>query len=407
MARNVPQSLISAAPIGYFTGMESAPSDIASELRAFAALPESARFTELLAVARECLKSVATGRQADWADQARVDAAAESHKVQRSEADTPFGNVLSVLARGPEDAAERSLARALAAHAFATEDLGNVDSVASDLLWLSANTPFDATLLLPRAFGDRLSDILVAIADRAKRLDDRGAHGRAEALAACACLASLPEASVHARKLISDLRDPSLVRLLSVHNQASVAGAELLQGELRSAPRGTVLTAVLGLTGILALRHAVSLLLRLALGLRRPCEVTFSQASIQIKSRLVVLGRTVREDEHVILRSALVRAAREVRYPRVGLYAGLAALALGTWCGVSLFVDGARAASPSLLLWGVLLVLVGVGVEFVLSSLWPNHKGECQLAFTPKAGSMLYVTGVDRELADKALSRLR
>jgi len=392
--------------------MESAPSDIASELRAFAALSDAARFADLVTVTRECLKTVATARQIDWTDQSRVDTAAASVNLDKADANTPFGNVLAVLARGPEDAAERSLARALAAHALSAEAnsaeaTSDLERVASDLLWLSANSPFDATLLLPRAFAERLQDILSAIADRARRLDDRGAHGRAEALAACVCLASLPEASPLARKLLADLRDPSLIRLLAVHNQASAAGAELLQGELRSGPRGPLLTALLGLTGILALRHAISLVLRLALGLRRPCEVTFSQASIQVKSRLVVLGRTLREDEQVILRSALVRAAREVRYPRVGLYAGIAALAVGTWCGVSLFVDGARSASPSLLLWGVLLVVLGVAAEFVLSSLWPNHKGECQLAFTPKTGRVLYIAGVDRERADQALSRLR
>ena len=81
-----------------------------------------------------------------------------------------------------------------------------------------------------------------------------------------------------------------------------------------------------------------------------------------------MLGRLLREHSTVIPREGLVRVTRDVRYPSLAMYAGLIALAIGSYLGVGLVVDGVRAASPSMLGTGLFIALLGLGLDFVLSS---------------------------------------
>jgi hypothetical protein len=55
---------------------------------------------------------------------------------------------------------------------------------------------------------------------------------------------------------------------------------------------------------------------------------------VTFKSHTEILGRVLRERE-VIPVESILRAAREVRYPRLGLYAGLLSLAVGSFFGVA------------------------------------------------------------------------
>jgi hypothetical protein len=118
-----------------------------------------------------------------------------------------------------------------------------------------------------------------------------------------------------------------------------------------------------------------------------------------------MLGRTLREKEHVIVRAGLVRVVREVRYPRLAFYAGLLALAFGSYIGVRAFVDGVRSASPSLLLIGLVIVLIGIAADFVLGTLVPGSRGKVRLAFVPRSGPTVCVGNVDAKRADDAITR--
>ena len=124
-----------------------------------------------------------------------------------------------------------------------------------------------------------------------------------------------------------------------------------------------------------------------------------------MKSRTELLGRILREREHVIVRSGLVRVVREVRYPRAAFYAGLLALALGSYVGVRAFSDGVRAASPSLLLTGLVIVILGIAVDFVLGSVIPGNRGRVSISFVPRSGATLCLADVDAARADDALKR--
>jgi hypothetical protein len=165
------------------------------------------------------------------------------------------------------------------------------------------------------------------------------------------------------------------------------------------------MTAFLAVTGLLFVMHALRLVARFALTYRTPTQVSLTDAGVRVKTRTEMLGRTLREREHVIVRTGLVRIVREVRYPRAGFYAGLLALAVGSYIGVRAFVDGVRAASPSLLLTGLVVVVIGIAIDFVLGSLLPGVQGRVRIAFVPRTGKVLCVADIDATRADDALAR--
>lgn len=204
--------------------------------------------------------------------------------------------------------------------------------------------------------------------------------------------------------------DPGLAaRLLQPGEKPATPAATLspVVGELTPAPRGPVATGLLAFTGILFVAHAGRLLGRWVLAYRRPAEMTLSEdGGVRVHWRTELLGRTLRDRSVVVPRAGLARATRDVRYPSLALYAGLLALAVGSWVGVAAFVDGVRAASPSLLAWGLAIVALGLGIDFGLSSLAPGARGRCRLLVVPRDGSRLCIGDVDTARADAVLARL-
>jgi len=171
--------------------------------------------------------------------------------------------------------------------------------------------------------------------------------------------------------------------------------------------KSTVATTALALTGLLFALSVARLVGRFALSYRRPAEVVVTPGGVKVSSKTLLLGRTIREEEFHITHASLRRATREVRYPRAGLYAGLFALAVGSYLGLSLFVDGVRAASPSLLLTGLLFVAAGIGLDFALGSVLSGARGRCRVQFLPSTGKGVCVVDVDPKRADEALALLR
>src|SRR5258706_4010952 len=158
-------------------------------------------------------------------------------------------------------------------------------------------------------------------------------------------------------------------------------------GDLSPPPRGPWLTAVLALTGLLLAIELGWLIARYILVLKRPTEVLLTPTGLEVRGKTLMVGKLLREHTTVIPREGLVRVTREVRYPRLPMYAGLIALALGSYVGVGLVVDGVRAASPSMLGTGLLIALIGLGLDFVLSSLVPGLAGKSRVVVVPRRGA--------------------
>jgi hypothetical protein len=375
------------------------------ELEAFDALAKHPRLDALAgALSDEARALVGSRRWYAWPEplKARVDTLA----LTDEEATTPFGDLRAVLRRGPENEAETALLRALTAHALASkppEDAEAEARAAADLMWLGANTPLVALSLVDRALGEELADaIWSAIAARIRKVDGSSVT-RAEALVGAAALAS--STAPLARKLAARLRREvadDWVKLALGRDEGAV-----LDGELGVPPRSMFATTLLAITGLLFVASAARLFGRLALAVRKPTTVRVAASGIEIDTRTEMLGRVLRERRIRIDRGSLVRAAREVRYPRLAFYAGLFALAIGSYFGVSLLLDGTRAASPSLLALGLFVIALGIAIDFVLSGLSSGIRGKCRLVFVPRRGAGIAIEGLDAGPADRALETLR
>ncbi|MCL2450625.1 MAG: hypothetical protein FWD17_16885, partial [Polyangiaceae bacterium] len=341
-----------------------------TELRAFEALSLHQRIGDFATLAHEAMQAALATRSADGSakEGARAEALArraETIRLAHDEAVTPFGNVLDVIARRPQTDDERALARALAAHAVASRPPTGRDAedrTATELLWLALHTPFDATGLLDRALPDGASSMWDAFADRLRRIDNGSppALERSEAFLAAIALASSrsPAAAKLASALAAELRDDKIAYILSL---GASGDDDRLVGEIVARPRGSVATALLGLTGVSLVLHLFRLVGRVAFAYRTPAEIALlGDGGVRVRWRVELLGRTLRDRDLVVPRHGLADATREVRYPSAALYAALVALVVGTYVGVSAFADGLRAASPSLLVTGIALIALGL-----------------------------------------------
>jgi len=381
----------------------------AIEARAFEAVSRHARFADLVSLTRGVATRAAAARALVWTPLAEAAPDTERGSLTEDDAKTDFGNVWTTLEHGPNTNEERALLRALWAHALAesrTLSAEEEDELVARVVWLAAFTPFDATLLLDRALGDAAEPFWHVLGERLRRLDagEIESLGRAEALAAAVALrsSSSSAAAKEIARLAPRLSDPALAMLLHPED----ASPSELRGELVTAPRNPAITVALAVTGILFVSSIVRLAAKLALGYRRPADVTLTAGSVRIRSRTLILGRSIRERDVVLARPGLARAIREVRYPRAAFYAGLFFLAVGSLFGVRTFIDGVRAASPSLLFYGVAIVAAGIGLDFILATVGRQQPGKCGVVFVNRDGSAVSVRGVDAGEADRALGQL-
>jgi hypothetical protein len=380
------------------------------DVSAYEALSEHARLDDLAAAAHGFMEGADRARRAE-AGLERAAQIASERGLSRDDAATPFGNAFDVLTRGPEDDAQRALARALAAHALRAhlpQGRDAEDREAAALLWLATHTDFDATGLLDVALGDGATTIWDAIAERIRRIDggQAPALGRGEALVAAIALSRsrATAAAKLAASLASEIRDEKTAYVLG---DADASALDPIPGELAPRPRGPVAVVVLGVTGISLAVQALRLFARLAFGFRKPAHLGLSpDGGLRVRWRTEILGRTLREGDVLVPRAGLASATRDVRYPSLALYAGLVALALGTYVGVWALVDGARAGSPSLLATGIAIVALGLVLDFALSTLVPGARNRCRIVITPRGGAPLCVGELDVAAADALLERL-
>jgi hypothetical protein len=231
--------------------------------------------------------------------------------------------------------------------------------------------------------------------------------GSTEALVAAAALrrSQNPDAQQLRFQAAELVNDRALLALLAP--TPDEIGGELW-GEVQPAPRGPVLTAVLALTLLLFVIQVLRLIARYAFAYRRPAALRLGPQGLELSQRIELMGRVVRDRSTMVPLSNLARVTREVKYARAGLYVGLVALTIGTYFGTGYFVDGVRqpGGSGELLGLGALFVVVGLLVDFMLSSGNEALRGSCRVVVVPRRGPVLCVGGIDPLRADALLVAL-
>ncbi|APR77335.1 Hypothetical protein A7982_02682 [Minicystis rosea] len=343
---------------------------------------------------------------------------AERAGITAEDAETPYGNVLRALERGGAESAgsaTRTLLAALLARGVALSPPQGESAearVAEALLWLSTNTSIDALAAVDEALAGKAAGLWRAVATLVRRIDDGGAPllGRAGAVIGASALRESTSAVARdeAQALATEVRDPIVRSLLSgAGTAADESGSALAAGELSTPPRHPVKLVLMSITGILLVMHVARLVGRIALQYRRPAEIRVNGQGVVLRSKTELLGRTLRERETVIPADGLVRATREVRFSAILLYTGLFTLALGSYFGVALFIDGARVGSPEMIGIGALLVMGGVGLDFLLGTAHSSIRGRCRVVLVPKKGPAFAVGDLEPAVADAAIARLK
>ncbi len=326
----------------------------------------------------------------------------------RDAADTRLGNVLEVLEGGPHDAGQRALLGTLLALGVEKELPGTPESeleLAALLVWLAAHTPVNALSAIDAALGDKADALWHAVARIAEEPATAPDFDVAESLVAAAALgaSSSAQAAEAARAIAERTEDPLLRNVLG--GSQSPADARL-SGELSPAPYGPLGTALLAVTGILFVLGVARLIGRFALAYRRPARVAVTERGLELAHRTEMLGRVLRDRETLVPIANLARVTREVRFARVGLYAGLLALVLGSYFGMGLLVDGLRVPGGSFPLLGlaVVVIVLGLVVDFALSSVADTARGRCRVVVVPRKGRKLCIGELDPTRADAMLA---
>ena len=397
---------------------DNAPSAVLAEISAHERGDDLARLVHTVAFA------AVDERRANLSE--GLSEAAERLGIDNKLAETPYGNVLRALEKGSAEAsgsATRALLAVLLARGVALSPPKGTEAearVAEALVWLATHTSVDALGAIDTTLGSGASGLWMAVGELVRKADDGRAPvlGRAGAVIAAAALRQSTSdiARREARVLATEVKDP-IVRSL-VEGSSSPAGgssqvarvddgeAAVATGELQSGPRGPAMLLLLGVTGILAAMHVARFVGRVALRYRRPAEIRVTATGVTLKARTELLGKVLREREVHIPVEGLARAAREVKYPRLPMYAGLFALALGSYLGISFFIDGARAGSPELLGVGAILVALGVALDYALENASNAVQGRCRLVLIPRKGPAVALGLVDPTVADAALGKL-
>lgn len=330
--------------------------------------------------------------------------------LSHADAETRFGNVLQAIEQ--DRASDRTLLATLLARGVALSPPEGQDAerhVAEVLLWMATEPGIDAFSVVDATLGSRADGLWGALAALVRQADAGSAPsvGRAGALVGAAALGHSPSpvARSEAKALASETRDPLLRTLLGRSAQARDKSSTIA-GELSAGPRHPVVLVLLALSGILFAVWIARLLGRFLLRYRRPVELSTTGDGATLVVKTEIFGRTIREQQIHYPIEALVYAAREIKYPRLALYVGIFAVAVGSYFGISLFIDGARAASPELLGIGAMVVALGVVLDFVLNHAPSIATGRCRIVLVPRKGAALAIGQLDSAVADAALGRL-
>ncbi len=234
------------------------------------------------------LLPAAEQRRVDWATGETLAELGELPPLNSAQAETPFGNVLSVLDTGAQQLGEWMLLGCALASA-AAEQVSAEETpfearmqLLHQLCWLAAKTPCNAFIFVDQCSQERgrpqLWESLAALWEAELPLEER------RALLLGLNHATSAEADAHLLEYAEGQQDPLLQSTLSARLSSPV-----LEGELEPRRRGRVLTVIQALSGWMFLRGTWRLFARYVLGLRRRGKLTISARGIELEHQLSML----------------------------------------------------------------------------------------------------------------------
>lgn len=359
-------------------------------------------------VSEVCL-SAARAKRADWLSAQTV--AAEPGPLTAlspTEAETDFGNVLSILDRGARTPVEWCVLGAALALGIArqwptvareqgpsAEEREQLHLVA----WLAAHTGCNAWAFF--ALDDTSSDgPLWADVDRCL---DEWDPAEQLALAVGVTEAGSDPALQLKASWLERSGNPSIATLLETSSTSP-----WLEGQIGSPRPQGVAFVLQTLTGYRFIKALWASFARYVLWQRRHARLRISPRGVEVLSKTHVLGQTFKETRELIPLSEIREIRRETRYAGLGLYVGIACLLLGSLVGSGLLLDGLRVpgTSPSLLTLGIGLILLGLAIDFALSQWSKMVAGRGALLLKRAGGPSLLLQDLDPAAPSELVERL-
>lgn len=359
-------------------------------------------------VSEVCL-SAARAERADWLSAQTVSAEpGPLTALSPSEAETQFGNVLSILDRGAQTPVEwcaLSAAVALStARQWPTVARASGPTAAERehlklVAWLAAHTGCNAWAFMAL---DETCGAGPFWSDVDGSLDDWSASEQL-ALAVGLMEAGSEPALQLKSSWLERSGNPAIATLLETSTTSP-----WLEGQV-ARPRASGWLFVLQvLSGYALVKTLLASFARYVLWRRQRARVRVSPRGVEILSRTQVLGRAFEESRELIPLSDIRAVKRETRYSSIALYVGLGCLLLGSIVGSGLILDGLRVpgTSPSLLTLGLGLILAGLVLDFVLSHWSTTVGGKAALLLKRTNGPSVLVRDLDPSGPSELLERL-
>jgi hypothetical protein len=403
-----------------------APRPHAAIAASFVALPAAAKVG---ALAFELVSRQAEGRLL-FSGKEYVERKASEHGVVRADAATSAGNVLTILERGAENDAERTLLAVATVHGLSSALEGADDEGARTALiarfvrhvdYLELGTPISIWSVLPETLAPRFRPALHA--ELAQRIVDDGSGERGRAPAARArnagrlsALARWADTEPSARKALDDvihtrsLDAPTLALASALlpegGTRPSTAAATELKGLLERPRSSGIVRGLMLITGLALGGWLLRGLLAL-IGARREVDLRIATTGIELEERTRAFGRVLRQTHSAFTFAGLRSVVREVRYPRLHLYAGAIALAAGVLVGGTWIFDGVRGGDFRLAATGAALVLGGAVLDLLLDVVVPARRGRVVVEVAAERGRRIRVGDLPLEAADAFVGALR
>jgi hypothetical protein len=320
--------------------------------------------------------------------------------LSHEESATAWGDVLKLLDRDAQSRDDWALLAACTAlYVGSTSSQLAIEQVISDLAWLSAHTPCNPWLYIDAGLGEQAADFWSRVGEGLPALPT------AEQLSVVSGLiaAQSHPALALKQRLLAQTANPTLVQLLET--SSPVPG---LSGELDRGPRAAwslVLQALFGWLFVAALGRGVA---RYVLFARTQASVDIDARGLYITQQRRVLGQELGQQRTWLALDEIAQLTRETRFVGAGIYAGLVMLALGTYCGVQLWVTGVRTpgGAPSLIWMGALVVLGGVVGDLLLGRISRFRSGKTRIVVVPRKGRSFALGPVPLAEADAWLAQL-
>jgi len=389
---------------------------------------EHPRSTALSAFAYVVLTSHAE-RKVGEVGESFVQTAAGEHGLERSHADTPAGNLITILERGPRDTLE-----ALVAGAFAVSGFGEIclaarggerraaaDALLALLDWIELATPYRLTpflgLNLPGEVRGVVEDALLdSLAASGKSAGDPPAADAALLARNVGRLSTLARVQNDAARTalgrVSEAASDAATRAVAraLLGEAEPLGLESAQPlrihGLATAPTRRVSVALFRwLTGI-ALVAALYRALCFVIALRREGEIELEGGVLRVRGRTTFLGRTVRSHEACYTIDRISGATRRARFALLGSAVGVISLSCGILLGGHLLFDGSRGGAPVLLIAGAVAVLLGAALDLALEILLPARAGQVEVQVDVHGARSVRLSRVSLSDADRLLAAL-